>query len=139
MSILKTLQDYLVEYPNMVIQPLTDTTEEDLSSYALAPSGHGKTSKDVLGNRTFQNSYMFYAKESASNEVDRQDNHDFLEDFSDWLEERSDNQDFPALPSSYEVQEMQVSNAMLMDLYEDGTGLYQIQIQLIFNKIRSDF
>lgn len=121
-----------------MIQPLTDTTEENPSSYALAPSGNGKTSKDVLGNRTFQNSYMFYAKESASNEVDRQDNHDFLEEFSDWLEERSDNQDFPVLPSDYEVQEIQVSNAMLMDLYEDGTGLYQIQIQLIFSKIRSD-
>lgn len=139
MTILRILQDYLSEYPRMAMQPLSDITEENSSCYALAPTGNGKTSKDVIGNRTYQNSYSFYAKESASNEIDRQENHDFLEEFSNWLEERNDNQDLPTLTSGYEAQEIQVSNAMLFDLYEDGTGLYQIQIQLIFKKIRSDF
>ncbi len=143
MSLLKALQDYLCEYNNMDMRPvsevLTDQTGEYPSSYALAPSGNGKISKDILGNRTYQNNYVFYAKENSADEIDRQDNHDFLEDFCDWLEERNDNQDFPTLPQKYEVGKIQVSNAMLFDLYEDGTGLYQIQIQLIFKKIRSDF
>lgn len=140
MSLLKTLQDYLCEYDNMDMRPvsevLTDQTGEYPSSYALAPSGNGKTSIDVLGNRSYQNSYVFYAKENSADEIDRQDNHDFLEDFSDWLECRNDEQDFPTLPQNYEVEEIQVSNAMLFDLYEDGTALYQIQIQLIFRKRR---
>lgn len=140
MSLLKTLQDYLCEYDNMDMRPvsevLTDQTGEYPSSYALAPSGNGKTSIDVLGNRSYQNSYVFYAKENSADEIDRQDNHDFLEDFSDWLEHRNDEQDFPTLPQNYEVEEIQVSNAMLFDLYEDGTALYQIQIQLIFRKRR---
>lgn len=143
MSILKALQDYLCEYDNMDMRPvseiLTDQTREYPSSYALAPSGNGKVSKDILGNRTYQNNYVFYAKENSADEIDRQDNHDFLENFCDWLEERNENQDFPTLPQNYEVGEIQVSNAMLFDLYEDGTGLYQIQIQLNFRKIRSDF
>jgi hypothetical protein len=157
MSILKALQDYLLQYDQMQMQIVessqpvggeiqyriigtiqTDQTEENSSSYALSPTGNGKTSKDILGNRTYQNSYVFYAKESASNEIDRQENHDFLEDFSDWLEERNDGADFPTLPTGYSVEEIQVSNAMLFDLYEDGIGLYQIQIQLIFQKTRSD-
>ena len=140
MSLLKTLQDYLCEYDNMDMRPvsevLTDQTGEYPSSYALAPSGNGKTSIDVLGNRSYQNSYVFYAKENSADEIDRQDNHDFLEDFSDWREHRNDEQDFPTLPQNYEVEEIQVSNAMLFDLYEDGTALYQIQIQLIFRKRR---
>ena len=143
MSLLKTLQDYLCEYDNMDMRPvsevLTDQTGEYPSSYALAPSGNGKISKDILGNRTYQNNYVFYAKENSADEIDRQDNYDFLEDFCDWLEERNDNHDFPTLAQKYEVEKIQVSNAMLFDLYEDGTGLYQIQIQLIFKKIRSDF
>lgn len=143
MSLLKSLQDYLCEYDNMDMRPvsevLTDQTGEYPSSYALAPSGNGRISKDILGNRTYQNNYVFYAKENSADEIDRQDNHDFLEDFSDWLEERNDNQDFPTLPQNYEVEGIQVSNAILFDLYEDGTGLYQIQIQLNFRKTRSDF
>lgn len=143
MSLLKTLQDYLCEYDNMDMRPvsevLTDQTGEYPSSYALAPSGNGKTGKDILGNRTYQNNYVFYAKENFADEVDRQDNHDFLEDFSNWLEERNDNKDFPQLPAGYEVEEIQVSNAMLFDIYEDGTGLYQVQIQLIFRKRRFNY
>lgn len=140
MSLIKSLQNYLQEFSGMEIRPinevLTDRPDEMPSSYALAPTGNGRISKDILGNRTYQNSYVFYAKEHTANEIDRQENYDFLECFSDWLEERSEKGDFPTLPSKYAVHEIEVSNAMLFDLYEDGTGLYQVQIQLIFSKRR---
>jgi hypothetical protein len=38
------------------------------------------------------------------------------------------------LPANYIVEELNVSNAILFDIEEDGTGLYQVQIQLIFKK-----
>lgn len=138
MSLLKALQDYLCEFDGMDMRPVseikTDGTDEFPSSYALSPTGNNKISTDILGNRTYQNSYVFYAKEPASDEVDRQDNHDFLESFSDWLESRNDAGIFPVIPDNYEAKEIQVSNAMLFDIYDDGTGLYQVQIQFIFEK-----
>jgi hypothetical protein len=140
MSIIKSLQTFLSTYPGMTLQPLqkilTDRVGEQPTGYALAPTGNNTTSVDLAGNRTFTHSYIFWAKEAAANEVDRQDAHDFLEDFSDWLEEQDDAGNYPVLPTSYAVDSLTVSNAMLMDLEDDGTGLYQIQIALIFEKRR---
>lgn len=143
MSILKTLQDYLQEYNGMRMRPiseiLTDITKEQIGSYALAPSGNGKTVTDIMGNRTFENNYVFYAKESVSDEVDRGENQDFLEDFSDWLEERAENEGLPVLGERYDVESIDISNAMLFDIDEDGTGLYQVQIKLTFIKRRKEW
>lgn len=140
MSILKSLQDFLLGYSGMSIRPLsevlTDRPNEYPSSYALAPAGNGKIQEDILGKRTYQNSYVFYAKEEVADEVSRQENYDFLEGFSDWLEEQNAVGNLPQLPGKYEAETLEVSNIMLMDLYEDGTGLYQVQIQLIFTRRR---
>lgn len=140
MSIIKTLQDYLTEYSGMALRPLfevlTDRPEVQPSSYALAPAGNNKVREDILGNRTYQHSYVFCAKENTLAEVDRQENYDFLEDFSNWLEEQDAAGNLPALPGRYRAQSLEISNILLMDLYDDGTGLYQVQIQFVFEKRR---
>ncbi len=136
MSILKSLQSFLEGYGKMDLVVLTDQTTEQPSSYAIAPSGNSKITEDILGNRSYQNSYIFYAKELAASEVDRQDTYDFLEDFSDWLEEQSDTGNLPSLPGNYQVESLEVSNAMLFDIEENGCGIYQIQLQFIFTKRR---
>lgn len=141
MSIIKAVQDFLSTYPGMELQPLpkvlTDRPEAEPSSYAVAPAGGGTIKKDVTGNRTYQNSYVFFAKEHAAAESDRRDNYDFLEGLSDWIEQQADAGSFPALPAGYEALDMQVNNPMLFDLNDDGTGLYQVQFQLIFTRKRS--
>jgi hypothetical protein len=138
MSIIKSLQDYLKTYDNMELREIqtmmTDTTLNVPSSYAVAPTGNSKVITDIAGNKTYQNNYVFYAKEAAADEVDRQDNYDFLEDFCDWIEEQNDQGVFPSLPENYEVEEINVSNVLLFDIEDDGTGLYQVQIQMIFTK-----
>jgi hypothetical protein len=139
MSIIGRLQTWLKEFEGVDFQPIeqitTDLTGQP-TGYALAPTGNSKISTDILGNKTFQNSYVFWAKELAADEVDRRETHDFLETFGEWIEERNDNKVLPVLPSGYEFVEIQVSNAMLFDIAEDGTGLYQVQIQFIFIKRR---
>lgn len=137
MSILKALQNYLSEYDGMEMIS-TDRTEEHPSSYALAPAGNGKTVTDIIGNKRFENNYVFYAKEAASVEVDRQENQDFLEDFSDWLDERNDADILPDLPGRYEAESISVANAMLFDIDEDGTGFYQVQIKLTLTKRKGE-
>lgn len=133
MSIIKSLQDYLMEFDSMEMI-LTDLTPNKPSSYALAPTGSGVASRDILGNTTYQNSYIFLAREHSGDEVDRRDNYDFLEDFCTWLDERSRADDFPTLPGPYKVSEISVGNVMLMDIDDNGLGTYQIQIQLIFER-----
>lgn len=138
MSILASLQSFLTKFDGMEIRPisevLTDRPEGAASSYAVAPAGSGETWKDVIGQRHHRNSYVFYALERVDAEADRGENWDFLEAFSEWLEEQADAENYPELPKGYTVDSMEVSNAMLLELDKDGYGLYQIQIQLEFFK-----
>lgn len=59
---------------------------------------------------------------------------DFLEALTAWLEQRADAQDFPKLPAPYTVESLEVANALLVDINENGYGTYQVQIQLEFSK-----
>jgi len=137
MTIIKALQDFLSGYSGMKLQKIkTDRPEEEASSYAVAMSGSGKITKDVVGNHTYQNSYIFLAREATADEIDRQDNYGFVEGLTEWLEEQNAAGNYPVLPGGYTVDNIEVANSMLVDLYDDGTGLYQIQIQLIIKKRR---
>lgn len=132
MSVLSNLQTWLEEYSDMEI--LTDQTDENTSSYALVPSGDELLESDCLGNENRQNSYVFYAKEAGANEIDRKDNHAFLESFAFWIDSRNKNGDFPSLGDKQKVNAITVSNSMLYGVDEDGTSVYQIQIQLFYTK-----
>lgn len=137
MSIIKALQDYLQGYEGLDLV-LTDITKKDASSYAITQSASGSISKDVLGNVTYQNSYIFLAKEHSLDEVDRRETYDFLESFCTWLEEQSENEVLPMLPKPYCATGIEVNNIMLMDIDDSGAGTYQVQIQLIFEKRRDN-
>lgn len=127
MSILKTLQEHIAKYNGMFI--LTDFPGKE-SSFALQPSGNSKSYEDILGNKYYLNNYVFWVKEIARDEVDRADNQDFLEAFALWL----DDQPLPKLPGRFTANKLTVSNCMLMDISEDGTGIYQVQVQLEIKK-----
>ena len=132
MSILKALQDYLSGYDGM--QPMRILTDqvEDTASYAVAPTGNTAVIEDVLGNRTYENDYVFLARECTADEIDRQENYDFLEGLYDWLESAP----LPELPGQYEAEKITPSNIMLIDVDDRGTGVYQIQIKLTISKRR---
>ena len=137
MSILSTLQAYLAEYPGMQLEVVTTDLTGRTTGCALAPAGNGKTTVDILGNRTYRNNYVFYAKEAVLDEADRRENYDFLEGFTDWLEERADADDLPVLPGCT-VESLEVSNLLLYDVDNHGTGTYQVQIQLTITKEKKE-
>ncbi len=132
MSILKALQDYLSGYDGMQPTRILTDRVEDTASYAVAPTGNTAVIEDVLGNRTYENDYVFLARECTADEIDRQDNYDFLEGLYDWLETAP----LPELPGQYEAEKITPSNIMLIDVDDHGTGVYQIQIKLTISKRR---
>ena len=137
MSILNTLRKYLAEYDGLDLV-LTDMTRKDASSYAITQAAGGVVTKDILGNFTYQNSYVFLAKEHGKDEADRQGNYDFLESFCEWLEGRNENGDLPELPEPYIPVSLEVSNVMLMDVEDGGAATYQVQLQFTFEKRRNN-
>ena len=132
MSILKALQDYLSGYDGMQPTRILTDRVEDTASYAVAPTGNTAVIEDVLGNRTYENDYVLLARECTADEIDRQDNYDFLEGLYDWLETAP----LPELPGQYEAEKITPSNIMLIDVDDHGTGVYQIQIKLTISKRR---
>ncbi len=135
MSIIRALQTYLETYDGMEkVKDIKTYMPDDKNGYALAAAGNSKVSEDILGNKIFTNQYTFLAKEMASDEVDRGGKQDFLEDFTDWLEEQNSKGNLPLLEGKYKAESLNVSNAMLFDISEDGTGLYQVQITLKIKK-----
>ena len=135
MSVIKALQEYIQQYKGMEMLVLTDRTEEDRNCFAIYPSGNSKMKSDILGNRTYQKSYIFLAKMATGEEFERSGNYDFLEGFCDWIEENSDNNIYPELGDGYTVESLEVSNIMLMDISAGwDLGTYQIQINLQYTK-----
>lgn len=135
MSIIKALQDYLESYDGMKLVVLTDRVGENSDSYALFPTGNSKITEDILGNRTYQNSYIFQAKRNASEEFERSENYDLLEAFTVWLEDNLDRGVKPQLGDHIKNFTMAVSNILLMDVDEGfETGTYQIQITVTYTK-----
>lgn len=132
MSVIGALQRFLSEYQEIDLV-LTDMTR-GVGSYALSQSASGALKRDVLGNVTYQNSYIFLMKEHGRDEADRRDNYDFLEGFCEWLEERVDSRSLPVLDAPYYPVSIEVSNASLMDMDGNGDATYQIQIQFIYVK-----
>jgi len=131
MSIIKATRSWLGGFDGMTV--LTETTQ-GVGTYSLAPSGNAVKSVDIMGNRTYQNSYVFLAKENRLNEVDRQDTFDFLESLTAWVEEQADAENYPVLSEPYIVDGIEVSNGMLIDVDDNGEGTYQVQIQIYITK-----
>lgn len=136
MSIMKSLQNWLsdFEYGSFtdLSEIVTDRLEEEQSGYALQLAGMKVKSVDVLGHRTYENTYLFYLKESASVESDRADNNDFVEQLVEWIDGQNDNKNLPILPGKYHTNSVDVTNAMLFDILEDGSGIYQIALSIEF-------
>lgn len=133
MSILGALQRYLAGYEGMrPMRILTDQVEET-ESYAVSPTGNMAVIEDILGNRTYENDYVFLARECTADEIDRQENYDFLEGLSSWLEDAP----LPMLPKPYEAEQLTPANIMPMDIDDSGTGIYQVQVKLRMTKRRT--
>ena len=136
MSIISALQNYLMGFEGMEMRTIhTDGTESEAGTCAVAPAGNSKTVEDIIGNRTYINNYIFYAREYTNSEAERKENYDFLDAFFEWLEDNNDNEVFPEI-RGYAVEEISAANVMLYDVDEDGRGTYQIQIQLKLTKRR---
>lgn len=136
MSIISALQTYLMGFEGMEMRTIhTDGTESEAGTCAVAPAGNSKMVEDIIGNRTYINNYIFYAREYTTSEAERQENYDFLDAFFEWLEDNNDNEVFPEI-RGYAVEEISAANVMLYDVDEDGRGTYQIQIQLKLTKRR---
>ena len=137
MSILRALQDYIEKFDSMELRPVMTDGVTSSNKYALAATGNSKTVTDIIGNRTYINNYIFYAREYVTSEIERQENYDFLDAFFEWIEDNDNNGVYPQI-TGYTVENINATNVLLFDVGEDGRGTYQIQIKLTLAKEKGE-
>lgn len=79
--------------------------------------------------------YMLLLKSESEIDTQRLDNLDWLDDFSDWLEEQNKTKNYPNLGNEKIVKNVSCANAFTYQENEDGTiSVYALQIYFNIRK-----
>ena len=125
MSIMTSLKEYLEKFEEIELIPVLKDTINSKVVCTIQPMENNKIEEDILRDRAYINSYMFYAKVQPGNE----DCYKFLEEFLEWIEENDEKEIYPVI-NGYEVEAMNIQNVLLFNVDEYGHGIYQFQIQV---------
>lgn len=131
MSVIGKIQDFLMEYQSFEL--LTDVVGES-ESYAIFPIASSKIVQDTVGNKTYVREFKIVFKKSLIDEVSRQSNHDWLEGFCDWIEEQTDNGNFPDLGNDYIVSEFVFYDLVFNPSEDFMDGVYSLLIRITYKK-----
>lgn len=133
MSIIKALQQYIKQYGQIDFTAIHDL-DESRNSYAMYPTSGGDIRVDVCGMKTYSRDYIFLAKRLDVVAQEHPD-YDFIEGFCDWLEEKTDNNQYPNLGNGIAIESITVKDIALLNT-ADGfdKGTYRVQINLTYKK-----
>ena len=116
-----------------------DWTNSEAGSIGIMPAGESvvRRDEDICGNVILHKQYnvALYATDFTINDVVRLETSGWLEDFTEWVEEKSAKHLIPVLGDNPDTEYMTAQNGMLFELSDNGrTGRYQIQIQCFYEK-----
>lgn len=79
--------------------------------------------------------YMLLLKSDSEIDTQRLENLDWLDDFSDWLEEQNKTQNYPVLDNNKVIKNVSCANALTYQESEDGAiSVYALQIYFNIRK-----
>lgn len=142
MSIIKALREWLAECPELQMlskDGYIDFTKDDKENYGISPGGETTVRRYIDGSSIQQYSFSIFARRYTAEDIGRLENAEFLENLSQWM----DNKAFAGeLPNLGEGTETQAVTSNFSSLFEADTsrktGLYQIPCELIYRKKRRE-
>ena len=82
-----------------------------------------------------QYQYMLLLKSSSEDDIQRLTNLDWLDDFSDWLDEQNRTKNYPDLGEDKKVESVSCANALTYQESEDGSvSVYSLQLYFDIRK-----
>ena len=143
MSDLEKVRNWLLTYPKIDrIQGLgVDYYSEQPNNGSIDPSGLVEISRktDIIGNTTVENQYNFalYFVLAKSPEDDKgaTENADWLLDLQKWIQEQSIRKKAPIFGDDPKTETISAQNGKVDAADEEGTGVYSVQLSIIFTKI----
>jgi len=142
MTLLESVKAYMTSYPNLTdltSRPVmnVDKIDEKTVNYSISPVPISPVLKEYI-NGDKQKAYQFLFLLRGSTDVLQEyiENHSFYEKLSDWLEEQTENENFPTLSFDKTPEKIEALNiAYLSATDESGeSAVYQITCQLTYRQ-----
>ena len=109
----------------------TERLTESTKNLALQRTGFEVLPMKYITDRGWYRQYQYMLLLKSESEIDEQrlTNLSWLDDFSNWFEERNNLKDFPQLENNMKVTNVSCANALTYQESEDGSiSVYSLQI-----------
>lgn len=138
MSIIGAIQTYLKNYSDLKsgapvwVDYLGDLPVE----YAIQPlPGSIVLESYINGSSLRSYAFAFQSMESTADDLERLGTQGFYEEFAEWLEQQTENEDLPILGNGKTALSIKATGwGYLYRQGESATGVYQIQCQMTYKQ-----
>lgn len=110
--------------------------EGDISAYSLYKTPERSEIEFQDGSRQITEYYNLFARKPTQEDDVRIENNASLDEFSEWIEEKELEEDYPELPEGMTALEIGISDSASITSQEDTSAIYQITIKLTYLKER---
>lgn len=141
MSVIEAVQKFIATCPYLeTLSKLhVDELEADAPNYSIdSLPGTRIVSEDLAGNRTREFPFALTSRKAAVDDLARIANNGFYEDFADWLEEQTDNENLPDLGTSRTVESIEATSwgYLYQRDADDQNAIYQIICKLTYTEMK---
>lgn len=138
MSVIDAVRDYIADYAGLEagapvwVGYLGSTPVE----YSVLPiAGEKVLEHYVNGGSVRQFPFVFQSAKSTADDLERLETMGFFEEFADWLEDQTEDEDLPSLDSGKTALSIEaVGWGYLYEQGESETGIYQINCTLTYKQ-----
>ena len=115
----------------------SERVSETVKNLALQRAGYANLPLKYINDKGWYRQYQYMLLLKSESEIDEQrlTNLDWLDDLSDWLEEKNRSKDFPVLGENKEIKGVSCANALTYEESEDGSvSVYSLQLYFNIRK-----
>lgn len=134
-KITKAINDWLLKYDKIreIAEIYIEKLPDEVETLALQRSGVENLPLQYIGDNGWYRQYQYalLLKSNSEDDLQRLDNLDWLDDLSDWIDQRNLLRDYPVLENK-KVKKVSCANAITFETEEDGS-ISVYYLQLYFN------
>ena len=82
--------------------------------------------------------YTFFMRKKSQFELDRKGNNAFLEELTDWVEERNADGNIPKLDNNRFCESISISSGFYLFETEESESVYQLTFEIIYRKEKAN-
>ena len=134
-KITKAINDWLLKYEKIkeYAEIHTEELPDNIETLSLQRTGVENLPLQYITDKGWyrQYQYILLLKANSEDDLQRLTNLDWLDDLSDWIDQRNFLRDYPKLENK-QVKKVSCANAITFETNEDGT-ISTYYLQLYFN------